>query len=1180
MEGSEAVMESGDGETKIISEEAPDAVMLLAEMRADPVYGQFTLSGFDAAAFARSVIEQEAARLEAEGTGSTSYSAEVLAGLNKRSQLLETAIDAYAHDKLAALMRGAKRLGSLRRDVEAVEFSARDVRRRSRNMTRKLIEPYEACSRATSRLRTTFEASEVLRRAQRALFAVRRLREKRIDGSDLREMAKAASVVREIEELTHGERGAPTLLAIAPLKSELSLAAEARDRLRASSEKALESALDAGNQTDVAAALSLSRELGRLAPTVEAAFETLSRQAADGTKAALAGELGEMVNKLDRGSARALADDWARAIEACAIKASTLDRVLRKPRDDNGGSFWGALGYQAESTVDRVWAASSDSTRAALKAALCLEEPAALEMIPTPTSANAVEELFSTSSSSAKKAMVDLSKVAKTLLDETTQRSKQFVEQSKRTLLQQKSSGDIEAAALARVRDLAASLVDYYPVVRKSFLTMTARFGGGSTRRNREEVRGDNLASGEAGGLDDPDPLGSVARAAPVDSFVSLCEAQFTEIAAAHEATCYATNSKTDTAKRRAAQLLDLANRSQPSRSAVLESAQYAQSLDKALVRHRIKPLYDAAKAMPFGIETTVVETAKKRLQARKLAGLQQKERREEDDIDERHRVDEEKQKEPTQIVRAVSGGLEALVLGSLEPLCDGYLEATGQRLLEPVVLMFRQVEGYEAELPSKQDMERLVTAARKELRDVLEEGGESTLVPAVLEQVSRACREFATRATRALVVKTSRHKSFESLTEAVDRAARAVRAARSSVGARRVVDLGDIEPGAVRRRGEISDVRWRASASEEHDATIATLCAQLKFSLYKLRQLMPAEAVHDAQEGDGDAAPPDSFEARLAPGFEALEAVCERVAFASLDGVAYRVEVELARAHAEDYSSATEEVASPSLERALAALEAARVGYCAALPSWFSPGQFDSPSCRAAMLALPARVARSYVSHVALYRTLSGDGRLRVATEVATLDDALASYEPEDLPRAPYAGYRPSRYLASELHAVLALKAARAELAGLKRFLFAAEQDTPVVTILAHGAKLVRPTGPLRPSTVWHHVLASRGHDAIPMPHTLAEPERGGGSELAYVAWLVAGPHPSDQDSPAHLAAREADAWHDVQRCLDAWAQRASALGLASLGEVYDALQAHGAQLLASYKRALDADRPRDYDY
>ena len=101
-----------------------------------------------------------------------------------------------------------------------------------------------------------------------------------------------------------------------------------------------------------------------------------------------------------------------------------------------------------------------------------------------------------------------------------------------------------------------------------------------------------------------------------------------------------------------------------------------------------------------------------------------------------------------------------------------------------------------------------------------------------------------------------------------------------------------------------------------------------------------------------------------------------------------------------------------------------------------------------------------------------------------------------------------------------------------------------------------------------------------IPLPDALhdlgadaSDPTPPNRKSLAlYAAHLVDGPFDDDDRGNDGRLQRESDAWLDVLRCLDTWAQRASATGVSSLGDVYDALQRDGNALLADYKRALQA--------
>ena len=174
------------------------------------------------------------------------------------------------------------------------------------------------------------------------------------------------------------------------------------------------------------------------------------------------------------------------------------------------------------------------------------------------------------------------------------------------------------------------------------------------------------------------------------------------------------------------------------------------------------------------------------------------------------------------------------------------------------------------------------------------------------------------------------------------------------------------------------------------------------------------------------------------------------------------------------------------------------------------------------------------------------------VARDIDVLCDALADYEPETPGDAAAA--------AAELRAALD------ELRAVKRLLFVeprlAEGETRAGAVLRAGLELA-PV--LRPSCAWHHCLAACGHARLPLPDALdvaEDVEASPALRAAYVAQLCGGDDFGAADSPETRRAREERAWLDVQRCLDAWATRASATGVSALGDVYESMQRSGAEL------------------
>ena len=114
---------------------------------------------------------------------------------------LQTHIEDHVEESREALLKSSRDLRALRGDVEAVALAAREAKRKTYKMTRKLTKPYSApVSGKTRRLRLVFEANELLRRAQRCRFALRRLDEKR-HLNDPEDLATRAALVNEIEGL-------------------------------------------------------------------------------------------------------------------------------------------------------------------------------------------------------------------------------------------------------------------------------------------------------------------------------------------------------------------------------------------------------------------------------------------------------------------------------------------------------------------------------------------------------------------------------------------------------------------------------------------------------------------------------------------------------------------------------------------------------------------------------------------------------------------------------------------------------------------------------------------------------------------------------------------------------------------------------------------------------------------
>jgi len=1066
-------------------------------------------------------------------------------------------------------------------------------------MVRKLLGPSEACQRLAAKLRMVREANELLKRAQRALFALRRLSEKRAalfsqgDGApNTRELQHAARLIRDVHDLCADEKGdEPALRDVLVVQTELHAVEETRRLVQSAADEALVRSVAALHQTDVGEALGVSHLLDKLSESVEACAEAFLCAARSATVSALRGKSdGEDADALKvrqllggaatavaherdaRSKARDVADDWANAMSAAALRVWTLERVLRKKRCEvkrgislfdvvqakHAGAPSASNAADGQFSLTKVhWARATAAARDLVVRALAQPPSRGKrqaqeddDAVPDAAAPSLGPDGFPRADGTTRGAFAGVTRFVDHLEQRVDAGAKLIESRLQRTNAEQPP---------------ARQLAEHYPVVRHAFVNAHSRLVSALSTGAIQGDQGESVDSAPAAVAGDG-ILAAVAARAPANSFVSLFEAQLGCIESAQADSRYSSTltekqvadlGATAAAKLKAAQrkatFEQRASQARDSDKTLdFADSRYAGQLDLALTRHRASTILTRQNEAPKAAEV--------------------------------HVLDDVLEFVPAAAVPAAQMCSLTMLLAALAPLQEAYLASAFLRLVNPVRLMFPDVEGFEAMIPSKHDVARFVTAARAELRGALEDGGEATLAPLILGEVAKACDEFAQRASKALAdYPASRTSGFETLTAAIDDAAAAKRHANTSVA--------DRQWRAQAGEEDLLQVRWRASATAERDAQLAALCAHLRAALSKLASWLAAA---DDAEGDGDGGSANMQ--ALAPGLAALDAVGERVTFRGLDAVSYRVEVELSRMHREaQYSAGSEETEarrrseeddsgpSAALERALGALEAARVGYIAALPAWRSE-TLESPRCRAATLAFAARIARSFVSHVALYRPLGDAGRLRVAADCAVLEDALSSSFGDDVGSSAALDVSQSpRLCADEAFAAREFFLARAELRSLKRLIFAASNESlqgesAAQTTLRVGLDLVgssRNAGALRPSTVWHHVVASHGAAGLPLPFDL---EGAVESPCDYVCTLVAGASwrsSGDDDAPAAVARREAKAWRDVVSCLDVWAQRCAAHG-GDLGDAYAALSRHGETLLIRFQRNVaDAGRP-----
>ncbi|KAH8065530.1 hypothetical protein JL720_12763 [Aureococcus anophagefferens] len=324
---------------------------VLATFASDPTYGDLVHDDFDAAAFSNAVIVRDRDGAPG-GEGGESHAEATVREVAARAATVEEAIEGHldeSRDKLIRAPRASRRSS----DAEAVEVAAKEVRRRTRAMARKVLVPFEACAAKTKRLRLVFEANRLLRRCQRLVRAAAPAEkvgaldrvEQAGGGVELRELGAAAALVGDVERLLD-DGGEGRLRGLDVLAGEVGFVAATRDRLRATAERSLRVALDGGHLADAAAALGAARQLG--APTTPPLARSASRAASRaGAAAVLDAEAAPA-----RAGAVAVAGALAASLEAAvtprgwsAVRAEAGGRrgrrahLLRRPSPGGGASL-------------------------------------------------------------------------------------------------------------------------------------------------------------------------------------------------------------------------------------------------------------------------------------------------------------------------------------------------------------------------------------------------------------------------------------------------------------------------------------------------------------------------------------------------------------------------------------------------------------------------------------------------------------------------------------------------------------------------------------------------------------------------------------------------------------------------------------------------------------------------
>jgi hypothetical protein len=207
------------------------------------------------------------------------------------------------------------------------------------------------------------------------------------------------------------------------------------------------------------------------------------------------------------------------------------------------------------------------------------------------------------------------------------------------------------------------------------------------------------------------------------------------------------------------------------------------------------------------------------------------------------------------------------------------------------------------------------------------------------------------------------------------------------------------------------------------------------------------------------------------------------------------------------------------------------------------------------------ARLISVFIRHASLLRPLQENGKLRLANDMAQLELRLEHILPLKTLGAPYEELRAFRHMMFlDSSAIL--------------------RDSMIDKI--------------RPTNVWHHLI-SRAPVELQLPHQMKR-----WSASKYIDWLDRSAGLEDKSSP--LASKpsespskssitkvplaypclknrklalsaEKEAWKEIVACLDAYAQRVSAVADAAISPIYETLQESGPILLAGYEVTVSRD-------
>ncbi len=467
--------------------------------------------------------------------------------------------------------------------------------------------------------------------------------------------------------------------------------------------------------------------------------------------------------------------------------------------------------------------------------------------------------------------------------------------------------------------------------------------------------------------------------------------------------------------------------------------------------------------------------------------------------------------------VAAGSAEERTALVDALASLRDLYLGESLQTLCRPIEQMFPTVEGYQAAVPSKHDLQALFKVMQAELVGGLAEGG-PLLLPHLVRGVVKAVHLFCTK--------------VEAMTN-------------TSEGARKLYAL----------RG------WILGPEKEHNLQLLQLVAFLHQGLQRLPQDLAKASVEFVGGAVGAGALGDQELVEAAAALEAL-AVANFVHPYMVD-IAAELGGILSEMHLENYAPqgrlAEQQGADGPGSRFIATFQEA---VAALRKHHLSRFPVQAAFVGRAFKWLAGRLLRVYVSHAALVRPLNEAGKTKLNNDMAMLETALTSIHPKlselGAPYLELKAFRQLCFFGDDQNPFTVNGLAK------ERFTVHLRPSTLLDALFARAPlELSSPHVLQRCSerTLVEELLALYYEDR-PQAHAEEEGEGGGGPRGGAAGKKT---DPRVRAEMAH--------WQVVQVCLDAYAQRMSA-SQSELAYIYDVMLNLGGLLLKGFGERLAKEK------